>query len=545
MPVLMKSLHADGYKIVIFGNRSGIKGALTGKNAQKTHSLVNWIASLVPGVPLHGLFATRKNDGKHEGARFFKPNIGMWEAMEQLVNDKVKVDPAASFYVGDMAGREGDPGSSDKEWAANVGASRGVTMRFQTPEEYFGPSAGDNSLGGGGGGGSSGGGGGGDVTIPNTSMLARAALLGGYLHGPRIIVLCGPQGAGKSHFCEALLSPPQSQQQAATSNGPAAGGVYHLSDSDEDEPPPAPAPAPSAVANNNNASVASWVVTCQDTVNNGKPGKRDQCEEAVRQAVRQGKCVIVDRMHLSVDQRAYFLKIGAELGVPVDAVLLAPPLYEMQRRVRERTDHPGGIQGEKGVAFVGESYKKMVVPSHSEGFELVTRCETPSKVSWLTSLYKCTAKAKDAAAAVGTPPWPQQFELTSGPASRTTLLHFRASRSGRWSSRRITLPSCSPRTSSERLTPPLATTTSRTLVRTSPRASISQSKCHTSLRVAPPFVPQSRIAYEASDVPSASYSCCTGPRIRLKRARFPRFGPQWRRALLMVRRRLSASATLR
>ena len=129
VPVLMKSLHADGYKIVIFGNRSGIKGALTGKNALKTHSLVNWIASLVPGVPLHGLFATRKNDGKHEGARFFKPNIGMWEAMEQLVNDKVKVDPAASFYVGDMAGREGDPGSSDKEWAANVGASRGVTVR--------------------------------------------------------------------------------------------------------------------------------------------------------------------------------------------------------------------------------------------------------------------------------------------------------------------------------------------------------------------------------------------------------------------------------
>lgn len=70
----MRALHADGYKLVIFGNRTGIQGAFTGKNADKSRVLVDWLAH-VAGVPIHCLFATRKPP--HDGARFLKPQIGL------------------------------------------------------------------------------------------------------------------------------------------------------------------------------------------------------------------------------------------------------------------------------------------------------------------------------------------------------------------------------------------------------------------------------------------------------------------------------------
>ena len=124
-------------------------------------------------MPLHGLFATRKEP--HEGVRFLKPQPGMWEAMEEHVNQRTRADPGQSFFVGDMAGRPNDLGNSDREWAKNVGASRGVTMPFQTPEETFGPPAGPS--GNGNGGAAAAGGGASAASLPRGTLLARAALL--------------------------------------------------------------------------------------------------------------------------------------------------------------------------------------------------------------------------------------------------------------------------------------------------------------------------------------------------------------------------------
>ena len=47
-------------------------------------------------------------------------------------------------------------------------------------------------------------------SVPAAALRARAGFLGGYLGGegggkPRMLVLCGAQGAGKSWFCAELL----------------------------------------------------------------------------------------------------------------------------------------------------------------------------------------------------------------------------------------------------------------------------------------------------------------------------------------------------
>ena len=431
----LREWHAAGYKLVIFGNRGGVKGAFEGKNAQKTWALADWLAQEV-GVPLHAVYATRS------GSDYYKPSVGMWTAMEEKLNDGVRVDPASSFYVGDMAGRPGDIGASDLGFALNVGKSRNVTMRFETPEEAFGAPAGPNGESGGGGGGGS------SATAahapPQSSLATRAALLGGYLPGPRLLILCGPQGAGKSHFCSGLLSGGSGGGGGGGGGGAAASGsgtavaassapmaepmeeegedaVHVLSsssdESDEESERKPAARAATVVASSGSASAAAavslapWVVICQDTISGaGKPGSRDKCEREVRAALKRGENVVVDRTHLTVEQRGHFMEIGKEVGVRIDAVVLLPPLEEMQRRVRERVDHPGGVSGPRYASMVAKSYQSLVPPTHSEGFDLITTLQTPAQVASTTRLYaRCVMPSTLAAASL--PPLPASFQL--------------------------------------------------------------------------------------------------------------------------------------
>ena len=464
VPAKMQALHADGYKIVLFGNRTGIQGAFSGKRVELCKQFTDWLASAIK-VPMHALYATGGKPKVKEagGYRYIKPEIGMWAAMEEKVNGGLKVDPATSFFVGDA--------ESDREWAVGVGASRGVTMKFQTPEEALGAPAGPVRGGGGGGAAAAAAAasaGAGTEPMPQASQLARAALLGGYLRGPRLIVLCGPQGAGKSHFCRGLLETPA--PAPVSTGGPpkpklATGGgemVYTISDSEDDEADamqvePHSASGDSASGGGSGSgggsiggsaavddsvslddglgdglSHASWVVTSQDTATNGgsacrsiaelaaahasgKPGKREVVEAAAREALRRGECVVVDRMHLDAGQRAHFLKVANECNAPVDAVLLKPPLEVMLQRVRERTGHPGGVQGEAGLSHVRTSYGKIVEPTHAEGFELITKLETPVDVSRLTALYRRVRCARTPAAPVALPPPPLTTSFDLGP----------------------------------------------------------------------------------------------------------------------------------
>jgi len=57
---------------------------------------------------------------------------GMWVELERIFrSDNVCIDKAASFFVGDAAGRPADFAATDRKWASNVG------IPFFTPEEYF------------------------------------------------------------------------------------------------------------------------------------------------------------------------------------------------------------------------------------------------------------------------------------------------------------------------------------------------------------------------------------------------------------------------
>tara|TARA_B100000795_G_scaffold12683_1_gene8823 strand:+ start:625 stop:1878 length:1254 start_codon:yes stop_codon:yes gene_type:complete len=293
--------------------------------------------------------------------------------MEQELNGGEKIDLARSLFVGDAAGREGDFASSDRDFAINVGAERGGTLAFRTPEQAFGapsrasPAAAADPFGAAA-----------AVEGPSAAALqTRVALLGGYARHPLLLVLCGPQGSGKSFFCAALLH-----------------------------------------------AAPAWVHVSQDTINNGKPGPRDKVERAARAALEQGRSVVVDRMHLDAAQRAHFVEVARACGAPVHALVLHVPTAELQRRVRERTGHPGNVMGESGARMAAKSAAMLELPRHVEGFAAVTRTHTERDAARACALYArlqppVAAAVTDVGAAPHHPapppaPPPGGFELHDG-----------------------------------------------------------------------------------------------------------------------------------
>ena len=279
----------------------------------------------------------------------------MWSAMEEYTNGGVAVALETSLYVGDMAGRPGDPGDSDLGFARAVGSARGGTLEFQTPEAAFGPAA--AGAGGPLTGAAPGAPTGSSPSAPPRALLARAALHGGYARGPLMLILVGAQGAGKSFFSAALAS---------------AGG-------------------------------GAWAIACQDTT-----GNREKVERIAAQALRSGRSVVVDRTHLDAAQRAHFLRVARDCDARAHALYFRRPLPLLLARVAGRVGHPGGVEGEEKAPVVRFAFGKLSPPDYAEGFELIstassdvsaaTWCDAYARVGHATAHPPATAAAAPDAA---------------------------------------------------------------------------------------------------------------------------------------------------
>jgi len=61
-----RKLHDAGYKLVIFSNQGGIKGALSGKKANTVKGIIDWIAKLIER-PVYAVVSTKTDSGYHKG----------------------------------------------------------------------------------------------------------------------------------------------------------------------------------------------------------------------------------------------------------------------------------------------------------------------------------------------------------------------------------------------------------------------------------------------------------------------------------------------
>jgi bifunctional polynucleotide phosphatase/kinase len=131
----LQALHAQQFNICVFTNQNGIaKGKLTRGDFETKLAAIEHCV----GVPLHWVASTTFDT-------YRKPCVGMWGHVEQLLHEThgLRIDKAASFYVGDAAGRCATPAtphtpkhkkdfsSADYKFALNLG------IPFFTPEAFF------------------------------------------------------------------------------------------------------------------------------------------------------------------------------------------------------------------------------------------------------------------------------------------------------------------------------------------------------------------------------------------------------------------------
>lgn len=126
----IQELHASGHQILIVSNQGAIKGALTGVMSDKIRGVVAGVLAALEagGVPAQAILATKNDENR-------KPEPGMWNFFAEHLNAAAVPDVAASFFVGDAAGRPTDingGAASDKEFAARLG------LAFHTPDDFFG-----------------------------------------------------------------------------------------------------------------------------------------------------------------------------------------------------------------------------------------------------------------------------------------------------------------------------------------------------------------------------------------------------------------------
>lgn len=114
----LKTYVNDGYTIVIFSNQLS-KGDKRNMLISKINNVLFSLANqdIYPWV-----FVSVEKD------IYRKPNTGMWQVLEQYIND---INKNNSFYVGDAAGRPQDFNNTDKTFAENIG------ITFYVPEQIF------------------------------------------------------------------------------------------------------------------------------------------------------------------------------------------------------------------------------------------------------------------------------------------------------------------------------------------------------------------------------------------------------------------------
>lgn len=183
IPLTLRKLYEDDYKIVFFTNQSGI-----GNDSVKLKDFKQKIENILKtvSVPLQVFVALGKNF-------YRKPMPGMWNTLREFKNDNAEINLEKSFYVGDAAGREEgwapkkkkDHSSVDRLFAINIG------LMFYTPEEYFLKSKRAPFI------------------MPEFDPRDVTALQHADFNyeKPNVILMVGAPGSGKSHFCTKILVP--------------------------------------------------------------------------------------------------------------------------------------------------------------------------------------------------------------------------------------------------------------------------------------------------------------------------------------------------
>ena len=262
VPGRLKQLHAEGYALVILSNQAAVSlksDSKTPKDGMRSlNNLKGKAAEVFKALDLPmSLYASTEYDG------FRKPRVGMWEQlrMDYGLIGNADVDLEGSIFVGDAAGRSGDPKAgvkkdhacSDRDFATNVG------IGFMTPEEFFlgddvktftrsfDPAA--------------------YLDTAVTSQTDNTPIIFSKKNDLELVIFCGSPGAGKSTFYWQHMQP-----------------------------------------------------LGYERVNQDILKTRDKCMKVATDFLEDKKAVVVDNTNADIETRAAWLALGKELKIPTRIV---------------------------------------------------------------------------------------------------------------------------------------------------------------------------------------------------------------------------------
>lgn len=103
-------------------------------------------------------------------------------------------------------------------------------------------------------------------------------------------------------------------------------------------------------------------------------------------ALKDGKCVFIDRCNFKREQRDDFVKLGGP-QVDVHAVVLDLPAKICISRCAKRTGHEGNLQGGRAAAVINSILQNKELPKLGEGFCRITFCHNETDVQAAISTY--------------------------------------------------------------------------------------------------------------------------------------------------------------
>ncbi|KIW67445.1 polynucleotide kinase 3'-phosphatase [Phialophora macrospora] len=320
VPGKLKSLHDEGYLVVILSNQSTISLRDNKKSLQKDMaSLTNFKSQLSSVLsqldfPISVYAATGQD-------KYRKPRVGMWEAVLEDYDLQAEgaVDLRKSFYVGDAAGREKtdkkrkDHATSDRDLAANIG------IKFQTPDEYFlnaptepydhvfEPGKYLRST---------------QAAEPTTNAAAASTVSAPFTKDSKqdMVVFCGSPGAGKSTFFWDVLQP-----------------------------------------------------LGYERVNQDILKTRDKCIKKARELLEAGLSVAIDNTNANIETRSKWVTLAHEFNVPIRCVRFTASTRLAEHNDAARALNPSIMNPENRTQLPGIAFRsflqRLQEPTLDEGFQ--------------------------------------------------------------------------------------------------------------------------------------------------------------------------------
>eukprot|EP01130_Rhizamoeba_saxonica_P016256 TRINITY_DN747_c0_g1_i1.p1 TRINITY_DN747_c0_g1~~TRINITY_DN747_c0_g1_i1.p1 ORF type:complete len:738 (+),score=178.47 TRINITY_DN747_c0_g1_i1:260-2215(+) len=112
---------------------------------------------------------------------------------------------------------------------------------------------------------------------------------------------------------------------------------------------------------------SGWVRVNQDEL-----GNRRKCESRTRQALQNGRSVVIDRCNIDIDQRSVWLKMARDMGVGnIWCFVLDIPAEVCKSRISVRKDHPTIPEGDFGHSIIDKFQYLRQYPIEQEGFNSI------------------------------------------------------------------------------------------------------------------------------------------------------------------------------